>query len=272
MLIISVLSKKGNGILCIICISCWHIHVINEVDELVLANWCESLTSFLLKLLLHDHLEEVGISIEIEVDNLLDVVLCLGHKLVEKTLNDLSLSTSGKTDQNWAVVCLDEVSHQIRGRNSIDSRDCVGGNSFGGVNGADDIIGSHLVPVVKLGVLGIDEVVKDRAFALELDDLPFIFPPVGELLLVVLSFLPGVTSTNAPNACKDEDVLKALDLLMVEDVLEELAHAHDHRNLDLRDDMLEALGAVEQCVWDVLIKQLLQISLLLVIVFHSSNP
>jgi hypothetical protein len=88
-------------------------------------------------------LKEVGISIEIEVDDLLNIVFCFADELVKKTFNDLGLSTSSKTNQNWAVVDLYEVSHQERSRNSVNSRDCVRSNSFGGINCADNIIGSH---------------------------------------------------------------------------------------------------------------------------------
>jgi hypothetical protein len=49
-------------------------------------------------LLLHDHLEEVSISVEVEVDDLLDVVFGLRHELGKQTFNDLSLSASSESD------------------------------------------------------------------------------------------------------------------------------------------------------------------------------
>jgi len=113
MLIVSVLSQQSNGVLGIIWISLWHVHVINEVDELVLSNWSEGLTSFLLELLLKIHLEEVGVSIEVEVDNLLEILVTLADKLVKETFDDLGLTASSESNKNWAVVDLDELSHQV---------------------------------------------------------------------------------------------------------------------------------------------------------------
>ena len=52
MFIISVLTEKGNSVLGVIRISGWHVHIINEVNELTLANWSKSLTSLFLKHLL----------------------------------------------------------------------------------------------------------------------------------------------------------------------------------------------------------------------------
>jgi len=116
MLVVSVLSEKSNGTLGVIRITHWHIHIIHEVDELVLTNWSECLTSFLFKQLLQVHLKQVSISIEVEVDNLLEIVTVktIGE-LVQKTFDNLSLSTSCLTNKNWAMVDLDELSHQVRG-------------------------------------------------------------------------------------------------------------------------------------------------------------
>jgi len=51
MLIISMLSKKSNGVLSVIWISSWHVHVINEVDKFLLSFWSKDLTSLLFKVL-----------------------------------------------------------------------------------------------------------------------------------------------------------------------------------------------------------------------------
>ena len=116
MLVVSVLSQKSDGTLSIIWISSWHVHIIDEVDELKFTNWSESLTGFLLQQLLQVHLKQVSISVEVEVNNLLEIVtVYTTSELVQKTLNDLSLTTSCKSDKNWAVVDLDELSHQVRG-------------------------------------------------------------------------------------------------------------------------------------------------------------
>jgi len=116
MLVVSVLSEKSNSTLGVIWITHWHVHVIDEVDELEFTNWGECLTSFLFKDLLQVHLKQVSISIEVEVDNLLEIVTVNNTgKLVQKTFDNLSLSTSCKTNKNWAMVDLDELSHQVRG-------------------------------------------------------------------------------------------------------------------------------------------------------------
>lgn len=115
MLVVSMLSQESNGILRVIRISCWHVHVINKVEKLEFTNWGEGLTSFLLKLLLKIHLEEIGVSVEIEIDDLLQVFISLSDEFVEKTLDDLGLTTSCKSNQDWAMVDLNELSHQILG-------------------------------------------------------------------------------------------------------------------------------------------------------------
>ena len=74
MLVVSVLSEESNSILGIIWITSWHIHIINEIDQLEFTNWSKCLTCFLLKALLHNHLEQVSICVKVEVDNLADVL------------------------------------------------------------------------------------------------------------------------------------------------------------------------------------------------------
>jgi hypothetical protein len=105
-----VLSKESNSVLSIIWISSWHVHIIHEIHELELAWWCKGFTSLLLKHLFQVELKQVGISVEIEVDNLLHVIVSGGDEIVEQTLNNLSLTTSSSSDQDWAVIDLDELS------------------------------------------------------------------------------------------------------------------------------------------------------------------
>jgi hypothetical protein len=64
-------------------------------------------------------------------------------------------------------------------------------------------------------------------------------------LLVILTFLPGVSSTNAPNACKYKDVFKSFNFLFVKDIFKKFTHAHDHTNIYLWNNVLETLGAME---------------------------
>jgi len=112
MLIISMLSEESNSILGVIWISGWHVHIINEVNKLVFTNWGESLTSFLFKLLFHHHLEKICISVEVEIDDLLQVLITSSYKLIQKTLDDLSFTATSETNQNWAVIDLDKLFHQ----------------------------------------------------------------------------------------------------------------------------------------------------------------
>jgi hypothetical protein len=75
MLVILVLSQKSDSRLGIELIGARHVEIIKEVDELELARWAVSNTSLLLDVLHEDHLEEVSISVVVEVDTLLDVVI-----------------------------------------------------------------------------------------------------------------------------------------------------------------------------------------------------
>ena len=140
MLVVSVLSEKSNGTLGVIRITHGHVHVIDEVDELILTNWSECLTSFLFKQLLQVHLKQVSISIEVEVHNLLEIItIGTTGQLVQKTFDNLSLTTSCKTYEDWAVVDLDELFHQVRGGNRVNGWDSVRRDRFTGINGTDDI-------------------------------------------------------------------------------------------------------------------------------------
>ena len=246
MLIVSVLSEKSNGTLGVIRITHWHVHVIHEVDELVLTNWSECLTSFLFKQLLQVHLKQVSISIEVEVYNLLEIItIGTTGQLVQKTFDNLSLTTSCKTYKDWAVVDLDELFHQVRGGDRVDGWDGIGRDRFSGINGTDDIGGGHLVPVIEFTVFNVNIVIEDCSLTWEFDDLPFFFPPVGEFFLEIFTFLLNVTTTDAPDTGEHEDVFKTFNLVVVDDVLEQLAHGHNHADFLLGYDVLEGLGAME---------------------------
>jgi len=58
MLIILVLSDKSNSSLSVVSIKGRHVKIINEIDELILADRSVSLTCLLLKLLLENSLEQ----------------------------------------------------------------------------------------------------------------------------------------------------------------------------------------------------------------------
>jgi hypothetical protein len=53
------------------------------------------------------------ISVEVEVDDLLDIFITSTNKLIQKTLDDLCLTTSSKTNQLWAMTNLDHLFHQV---------------------------------------------------------------------------------------------------------------------------------------------------------------
>ena len=94
MLVVLVLTDKGDGTLSIILIESGHVEIINEVDELVLADGSVDLTSSTLELLLKNGLEKQRVSVEIEINDLLEVLISLGGQIVKKTLNDLSLTAT----------------------------------------------------------------------------------------------------------------------------------------------------------------------------------
>ena len=115
MLVISVLSEESNSVLGIIWISSWHVQVIHEVNKLSLSLWSIQSTGFLLQVLLQDHLKQVSISVEVEVDDLVLVKVRFGADVVKKTLDDLSLTATGLSHQDWRVVDVDKLVHQVRG-------------------------------------------------------------------------------------------------------------------------------------------------------------
>lgn len=113
MLVISVLSEKSDSILGIIRISSWHVQVINEIDELARSLRSKHLTSLFLKVLLQHQLEGIGISVEVEIDDLLEIIWIFSTKIVQKTLNNLGLTGSWHTNQNTAVLDVNELVHQV---------------------------------------------------------------------------------------------------------------------------------------------------------------
>jgi hypothetical protein len=95
MLVIFLLSQKSNSSLCLVWIFFWHVNVINEIDELGFARWLVSSTSFLDQVFLEDLSEEIGISVVVHVNNLLQVVFFLvANKFLKQTFDDLGLTTT----------------------------------------------------------------------------------------------------------------------------------------------------------------------------------
>jgi hypothetical protein len=119
MLIVSMLSQESNGSLSIIWISCWHVQVINEVDEFACSFWSKHLTSLFLEVLFQHQLKSVCISVEVKIADLLDIDWVFSAEIVQQTLDNLGLSSSWHTNQNSAVLDVDELIHQERSRDSL---------------------------------------------------------------------------------------------------------------------------------------------------------
>lgn len=225
-------------------------------------------------MLLQDQLKKVGSGVEVEVHDLLDV-LAVGHgtELVEETLDDLGLTETGEANKHWCVVDLNELPHDVLSGNRVGSGHCVALDTLGSIDRSNNLTSRHLVPVLKLGVLDIDIVVEDGTFAWELDDLSFLtLPPVGEQSSVVFSVLFSEASTDAPNASEDEDPFNALDIVVVQDVLNELADGNDHGNLHLWDDVLECFLAMEKSVGHVLLEEKRELSKILLTGLQFCEP
>jgi hypothetical protein len=74
-------------------------------------------------------------------------------------------------------------------------------------------------------------------------------------LSVVFAVLLTEATSDTPDASEDEDPLNTLDLIVVQDILNEIANGNNHSNLHLRNDMLESFSAMEKSVWNVLLKK-----------------
>ena len=81
-------------------IKCWHVKIIDEVDELEFANWSVRTTGLLLELSLENILQQNRVSVEVEVANLHDVLISCCGQLIQKTHRDLGLTTTGITDKH----------------------------------------------------------------------------------------------------------------------------------------------------------------------------
>jgi hypothetical protein len=74
--------------------------IIDEVDQLEFTDGGISTTSLLFKLLLEDALQKHGVSVEVEVANLHDVLVSGRGQLIQQTHSDLSLTATGITDEH----------------------------------------------------------------------------------------------------------------------------------------------------------------------------
>jgi hypothetical protein len=92
--VIFMLSDKSNSTLGVIVVEGGHVKVINEVDQLVLANRSVDLTSATLELLLKDCLQKHRVGVEVEVDDLLKVFISFCRQFSEQTLDNLGLTAT----------------------------------------------------------------------------------------------------------------------------------------------------------------------------------
>jgi hypothetical protein len=86
-------------------------------------------------LLLKNELKQVGSSVEVEVNNLLDVLtISLHAKLIEETLDDLCLTKSSKSREHWRVVDLHQLTHDVLCRDGIWGGHSVALNTLRSIN------------------------------------------------------------------------------------------------------------------------------------------
>ena len=129
MVIVLMLSDKSNGCLSVVWIKSGHVQVINEVDKLVLSNWSITCTCLPLKLLFKLVLKKSRVSIVVEVDNLLQVLLfCWIAKFIKETFGNLGLTATSLSNKHWRVVDFDKLLHKELGSDSIDGWNCEIGN------------------------------------------------------------------------------------------------------------------------------------------------
>jgi len=101
MFVVLVLTEERNSSLCLIIILLGHVQVINELKELILSERSISLTGLLFEEGLQLGLKKSRVSVEIEVDDLLKIIVTNRGKIVEETLSDLGLTATGVTNQHW---------------------------------------------------------------------------------------------------------------------------------------------------------------------------
>ena len=93
-LVILMLSDESNSTLGVIVVASGHVKVINEVDELVLADRSVDLTGTTLELLLKDCLQKHRVSVEVKVDDLLKVFISFCRQFSKQTLDNLCLTAT----------------------------------------------------------------------------------------------------------------------------------------------------------------------------------
>lgn len=159
------------------------------------------------------------------------VVICRRSHVVEETLGDLSLTTPGVTYKKWRDVYLNELLHQELSRNSVGSWHGEVLNWLRGINLLSDVFSLEFDPLFETVLLDIDVVVENSTLGGELDDLPFVFPPVREAPSVVYAVLFSEAATETPDTGEHEDILKTFNVAGIQDRLEKFANCHNLLNV-----------------------------------------
>ena len=150
MLVVLVLTDESDGTLGVIVIESRHVKIIDEVDELVLANRSVDLTCATLELLLKNCLQKHRVGVEVKVDDLLEIVISLGRQLVQQTLDDLGLTTTRLSDQKRRMSDGDKLLHDVLCGNSVDCWNCETRDWLRGIYQFRYVCCCQLVPLLKL--------------------------------------------------------------------------------------------------------------------------
>ena len=119
--------------------------------------------------------------------------------------------------------------------------------------------------------LNINILIK-YSFGWELNNFPFILPPVIKLFFIVFSVFFNISSSNTPNSCKYKYIFKTYEIIFVKNIFKQLANLHYYTYLYLWNSMLECFCTIEQSYWNVFIKFFFQIGFHLLITFHLAYP
>jgi hypothetical protein len=115
MFIIEKLSEKSNSSLGVIFIQLWHVEIVHKVDKegFTFGSPCDTSLLFERRQTKLD-LKDISIGIVIEIDDVEEIVLWLfGVKIFQETLDNLSLTTTSRSDKTDWVFGRDVVPHQL---------------------------------------------------------------------------------------------------------------------------------------------------------------
>ena len=99
MLVVFVLTYESDCALSIVFVKRRHVEVIDKVDQLVLAYRSIDFPSATLKLRLQNGLEEQGVGVEVEVDDLLEIFVSLRGQIIQHTFDDLGLTAASLANE-----------------------------------------------------------------------------------------------------------------------------------------------------------------------------